>query len=138
MHIPEEVIKDIGDKTDIEDINWRVCLIKRAGRYLKGLCPFHSEKTPSFTVTPDKGMYYCYGCHKGGNVFSFLMEIEKMTFPESVEYLAVKAGIDLSYLKSSGYSESDSIRKKLLDLYDKVSGSFSYILETSPICKCFT
>ncbi len=132
MHIPEEVIKDIGDKTDIEDIIGGYVSLKRAGRYLKGLCPFHSEKTPSFTVTPDKGMYYCYGCHKGGNVFSFLMEIEKMTFPESVEYLAVKAGIDLSYLKSSGYSESDSIRKKLLDLYDKVSGSFSYILETSP------
>lgn len=131
MFIPEQVIRDISDRIDIEDVIGHYVSLKRAGRYYKGLCPFHNEKTPSFTVTPDKGMYYCYGCHKGGNVFNFLMEVDKMTFPEAVEYLAAKAGIDINYLKSAGYSETESVRKKLIELYEKVTGSFSYILHNS-------
>ena len=131
MYIPENVIREISDRIDIEDIVGSYVSLKRAGRYYKGLCPFHSEKTPSFTVTPDKGMYFCFSCKKGGNVFTFLMEMEHMTFPEAVEYLAAKAGIDIEYLKASGNPEEESLRKKLIDLYEKVSGSFNYILEKS-------
>ena len=131
MFIPDSVIRDITDRIDIEDIVGSYVSLKRAGRYYKGLCPFHPEKTPSFTVTPDKGMYFCFSCKKGGNVFNFLMEVEHMTFPEAVEYLAAKAGIDIQHLKSSGNSEAESARKKLIDLYEKVTGSFSYILEKS-------
>ena len=131
MYIPENVIKEISDRIDIEDVIGSYVSLKKAGRYYKGLCPFHSEKTPSFTVTPDKGMYFCFSCKKGGNVFTFLMEVEHMTFPEAVEYLAAKAGIDIEYLKASGNPEEESLRKKLIDLYEKVSGSFNYILEKS-------
>ena len=131
MYIPENVIREISERIDIEDIIGSYVSLKKAGRYYKGLCPFHSEKTPSFTVTPDKGMYFCFSCKKGGNVFNFLMEMEHMTFPEAVEFLAGKAGIDIEYLKSTGNSESESMRKKLIDLYEKVSGSFNYILEKS-------
>ena len=131
MYIPEHVIKDITDRVDIEDIVGSYVSLKRAGRYYKGLCPFHPEKTPSFTVTPDKGMYFCFSCKKGGNVFTFLMEMEHMTFPEAVEYLAAKAGIDIEHLKTQENSETESIRKKLVDLYEKVSGSFHYIFKKS-------
>ncbi len=131
MHIPEQIIREISERINIEDIVGNYVSLKKAGRYYKGLCPFHSEKTPSFTVTPDKGMYFCFSCKKGGNVFNFLMEVEHMTFPEAVEHLAARAGIDIEHLKSQENTESESQRKKLIDLYEKVSGSFSYILEKS-------
>src|SRR4030042_4329327 len=93
--IPEEMINQITDKLDIaEVVGGYVALTKKGNRYW-GLCPFHSEKTPSFSVTPDKGVYYCFGCHKGGSVLTFIMEVEKMTFLEAVELAAKKAGVEL-------------------------------------------
>ena len=83
MFLPDEVIKEIADRTDIEQLIGRYVTLQRAGSRLKGLCPFHHEKTPSFTVSPDKGVFHCFGCKKGGNAFTFLMEMEKMTFPEA-------------------------------------------------------
>ena len=102
----DEIKKEIIEKTDIEEIVRNYVNLKKTGRTLTGLCPFHAEKTPSFTVTPDKGMFYCFGCHKGGDVFNFVMEMEKLTFPEAIQFLAQKAGINLEPENYESVSDS--------------------------------
>ncbi|MDD3643652.1 MAG: DNA primase [Candidatus Krumholzibacteria bacterium] len=93
--IPQTVIDDIRDRTDIVDVIGGVLDLKRAGRSLKALCPFHGEKTPSFMVNPERQIYHCFGCGKGGNVFSFLMEYEGVGFVEAVRKLAAPLGINV-------------------------------------------
>lgn len=93
--IPEEFINDLRHRVDIVSVIGDYVLLKKQGRNYSGLCPFHAEKTPSFTVSPDKQFYHCFGCGKGGNVFSFLMDKNGMSFPEAVEHLAKKAGMVL-------------------------------------------
>jgi DNA primase len=117
--ISKETIEEVKARAKIADIvSESVELKRQAGRYL-GLCPFHSEKSPSFHVREDDGYYHCFGCGKSGNVFSFLMEIKGLTFPESIEYLAEKYGIEVkrtnSIVKSS---EKNDIKKKLYELND--------------------
>jgi DNA primase len=105
-----------------------VRLEKRAGRYW-GCCPFHQEKTPSFAVDPDRKMYYCFGCHQGGNIIKFVMEMDKASFPEAVELLAKKAGVELVYEGGNDYEGKRDTRKDdLYVLYDKLAGSFHYLL----------
>jgi len=99
MKIPEEKIEQIKQATDILDLVSQYVTLKKRGKSFVGLCPFHTEKTPSFTVDPVKGFYHCFGCGAGGNVFTFLMEIEKVSFPEAVETLAKRAGISLEISK---------------------------------------
>ncbi len=89
------VKEEIRSAVNIADVVGRHVALKPAGQNLKGLCPFHKEKTPSFTVSPAKGIFYCFGCHKGGDVFNFLMELEGLTFPEALRLLADEAGIQL-------------------------------------------
>lgn len=130
MKIPDKVIDDISLQLSIVDIVSEYTKLNRAGNYYKGLCPFHSEKTPSFTVTPDKNIYCCFGCGAKGSLFNFVMEMEKFTFPEAVEHLAKKAGIH--YVMEKG--ESLDLRHKkesLIELYNKVAGSLNYILLNS-------
>ena len=93
--IPEDKISEIKHAADIVDIVSEAVLLKKAGRNFLGLCPFHTEKTPSFTVSPDKQIFYCFGCGTGGNVFSFLMKHEGLSFPETARRLAKRYGIDL-------------------------------------------
>ena len=93
--IPEEKITEIRQAADIVDIVSESVMLKKAGKNLLGLCPFHSEKTPSFTVSPDKQIFHCFGCGTGGNVFSFLMKHQGVTFPEAARMLAGRYGIDL-------------------------------------------
>jgi len=93
--IPEEKITEIRNAADIVDIISGFVLLKKSGRNHLGLCPFHAEKTPSFTVSDEKQIFYCFGCGAGGNVFAFLMKKEGMTFPEAVKYIAGKYGIDI-------------------------------------------
>lgn len=95
MRIPESVIDDIRNATDIVDVIGAVVRLKKRGRNFIGLCPFHQEKTPSFTVSAEKQMFHCFGCGVGGNVFSFLMEHDKQTFVEAVRTLADRAGIHI-------------------------------------------
>ncbi len=92
-YIAEDIIEQVRAASDIAEIVGAYVTLKRRGRSLLGLCPFHQEKTPSFTVSQEKQFYHCFGCGKGGNVFSFLMEHERMTFPEAVRFLAQKSGI---------------------------------------------
>jgi len=93
--IPEDKIQDIREATDIIEVVSQYVTMKKRGRSWIGLCPFHNEKTPSFNVDPEKGFYKCFGCGAGGNVFTFLMQMDKMSFPEVVRSLASKAGIAL-------------------------------------------
>ncbi|MCG6892707.1 MAG: DNA primase, partial [Desulfobacteraceae bacterium] len=93
--IPEDSIAQVKQAADIVSVVSDVVALKRSGKNYQGLCPFHSEKTPSFTVSPEKQMYYCFGCQNGGNVFRFLMEHEGLSFPEAVRKLAVRYGVPL-------------------------------------------
>jgi DNA primase len=93
--IPEEVVQEVLLRTDIVEVIGDYVQLKRTGANAKGLCPFHQEKTPSFTVSPAKGLFYCFGCHASGNVFRFLMQHEHMTFPEAVRFLAARYGVRL-------------------------------------------
>ena len=86
---PESFLTELTERNDIvEVVSSYVRLSKKSGSNLFGLCPFHSEKTPSFSVSPDKQIYHCFGCGKGGGVINFIMEIENLSFPEAVEFLA--------------------------------------------------
>ena len=93
--IPQEILDEIAAKCDIVSVIGEYVPLKRTGANYNGLCPFHSEKTPSFTVSPAKQIYYCFGCGEGGNIFKFMMKIENLTFPEAVAKLAAKAGVSL-------------------------------------------
>ena len=104
-YIPDEKITAIKNASDIVDIISETVSLRRAGRNYLGLCPFHAEKTPSFTVSPDKQIFYCFGCGAGGNVFSFLMKQSGMTFPEAARDLARRYGIDLPTRKMSPYEK---------------------------------
>lgn len=94
--IPEQTIQEIRDRTDIGDLIGRYVELKRAGRNLKGLCPFHGEKTPSFNVNTDRQMFHCFGCGEGGDVIGFLMKHDGLTFPEASRTLAREAGIEIA------------------------------------------
>jgi DNA primase len=95
MRIPDEKIDEIRNAVDIVDVIGATVRLRKRGRSYVGLCPFHQEKTPSFTVSADKQMFHCFGCGKGGNVFTFVMERDKMPFIEAVRFLADRAGIRL-------------------------------------------
>ena len=88
--IPQETIDRILDLTKVEEVIGDFVSLKRRGSSYVACCPFHSERTPSFTVTPSKGFYYCFGCHKGGSSVNFLMEHENMSYVEAIRYLASK------------------------------------------------
>ncbi|OGX18934.1 MAG: DNA primase, partial [Omnitrophica WOR_2 bacterium RBG_13_44_8b] len=93
--IAQNILEDILSRVDIAELISGYIPLKRSGRNFKALCPFHHEKTASFTVSPDRQIYHCFGCAKGGNAFSFLMEYERMEFQEAVELLARKCGVTI-------------------------------------------
>ncbi len=94
-YIPEDKVSEIKNTADIVDVVSEVVHLKRSGKNYLGLCPFHSEKTPSFTVSPEKQIFYCFGCATGGNVFSFLMKHDGISFPDAARMLARRHGIDI-------------------------------------------
>ena len=93
--IPDNIIQQIKDHIDIVDVISEYVPLTAAGKNFKGLCPFHEEKTPSFMVNRDRQFFKCFGCNEGGDVFTFLMKHEKMTYPEAVRSLAVRCGITI-------------------------------------------
>jgi DNA primase len=90
-----DTVDQVRDVTDLVEVVSEHVRLRKRGRKYEGLCPFHDEKTPSFSIDPDKGLYYCFGCHRGGDVFKFVMEIERLSFPEAVERLAGRFGVSL-------------------------------------------
>ena len=131
MYYPEELIEEVRTRNDIvEVISGYVRLQKKGSNYF-GLCPFHNEKSPSFSVSPGKQMYYCFGCGAGGNVITFLMEYENQTFPEAVRTLAQRAGIALPEADASKEArQADSRRAKLLEINKEAAKYFYYQLRT--------
>ena len=95
MYYPDELVEEIRAKNDIVDVISGYVRLKKQGSNYFGLCPFHNEKSPSFSVSQNKQMYHCFGCGAGGNVFTFIMEYENFTFPEAIKYLAQRAGVAL-------------------------------------------
>lgn len=114
MAFPEAFLQELVEKNDIVDVvSGYVRLTKRSGANQFGLCPFHSEKTPSFSVSPDRQIYHCFGCGKGGGVINFIMEIENLSFPEAVEFLAKRVGMPIPEEENSAESKC---RRRMLDL----------------------
>src|SRR5919199_1194320 len=91
----DPIIEEIKARIDVADLVGQTVALKKAGRHLKGLCPFHHEKTPSFYVYPDQGTYHCFGCSKGGDIFTWLQETERVDFAEALKLLASRAGVQL-------------------------------------------
>ena len=91
MYYPEELVEEVRARNDIVDVISGYVSLKKKGSNYWGCCPFHNEKTPSFSVSSNKQMYYCFGCHASGNVYTFLMKYENDTFPEAIKILADRA-----------------------------------------------
>src|SRR3989338_1171027 len=123
--IPEDVIDEIQTRADIAELIGRYVPLKRAGRHLKGLCPFHKERTASFTVNPEKQIFYCFGCQAGGNIFSFLMQHDRMTFPEAVRQLGEHVGVSIP---EQGSDEHRGIVEQLAALTEKACSYFERTL----------
>ena len=115
MRYSDELLEEIRSRNDIIDVISQYVTLKRSGRNYFGLCPFHNEKSPSFSVSPDKQIFHCFGCGVGGNVFHFVMKIENISFVESVQMLADRAGINLP--TSTNY-EDEKIAKLKAKVYD--------------------
>jgi len=127
--IPEDTLEKIRNASDIvEIVRSHVPSLKKAGRSFKGLCPFHSEKTPSFNVNPDKQSFYCFGCQKGGDVFSFLREVENLTFNEVVRRLAERARIPVETGDAEEEKKARSEKEKLLLIHEKITQRWHQIL----------
>ena len=112
----DELIDDIKSKNDIIDIISQYVILKRSGRNFFGLCPFHKEKSPSFSVSPDKQIFHCFGCNVGGDVFRFVSKIENVGFPEAVEILAERAGIEVPSYNSEVDSETAKLKSKVYEI----------------------
>ena len=125
MYFSEELISEIIEKNDIVDVISQYMNLRRRGNNYVGLCPFHSEKTPSFNVSPDKQLFYCFGCGVGGNVSTFIQKIEKMNYPESLNFLAERVGIEVK--GTSNKKEKERIRRRnLLYKINKMAARFFY------------
>jgi len=131
MYYSDEIIEEIRSRSDIVDIiNGYVSLKKRGSDYT-ACCPFHHEKTPSFHVNRDKQLYNCFGCQTGGNVFTFVMEYENFSFPEAVEFLAERAGVELPKSEQSNSDRAkDNYRLMLKEMNKTAANYFYYLLTT--------
>ena len=127
MYYPEEVIEEVRTRNDIVDIVSQYVNLKKKGANYFGLCPFHNEKSPSFSVSPSKQMYYCFGCGAGGNVFTFLMEYENYSFLEAVQYLAERAGVELPKEEYSKEAKERSDLKATLLEINKIAAQYYYV-----------
>ena len=123
MRIPESKIEEIRNSVSIVDVISEYVQLRKRGKNYIGLCPFHNEKTPSFTVTEEKQIYHCFGCHEGGNVFKFLMDYKKISFVEAVQEIAEQQGIEISY-DDQPYNEKQSEQEILFDINTEVARYF--------------
>ena len=127
MYYPEELVEEIRSKNDIVDVISSYVRLEKKGSSYFGLCPFHNEKSPSFSVSRQKQMYYCFGCGAGGNVFTFLMEYENFSFLEALKYLADRAGVELPEPEYSGEAKKRADIKAILLEMNKVAAQYFYV-----------
>ena len=135
--IPDSVINDIQDRVNIVDIISEHVPLKRAGKNFKGLCPFHQERTPSFSVNSEKQFFHCFGCGESGNVFTFLVKRKKIDFREAAQELAARAGVEIpedaaNRLKNSEFAELHHAVKLAAEFYMKALENVS---EAAPVRK---
>ncbi len=129
MYYPDELIEEVRSKNDIVDVISGYVRIQKKGSSYFGLCPFHNEKSPSFSVSPGRQMYYCFGCGAGGNVFTFLMAYENCSFPEAIKQLADRAGVPLPEAEySEEVKKRESKRARLLEINKEAARYFYYLL----------
>lgn len=131
MYLPDEIVEEVRSRNDIVDVISSYVKLQKKGSSYFGLCPFHNEKSPSFSVSGHKQMFYCFGCGEGGNVFSFLMKYDSLTFMEAVKTLADRAGIELpEYQVSSEERKKADIKNQIYDINREAAKYFHYLLGT--------
>ena len=129
MYYSDEIIEEVRMKNDIVDVISGYVKLQRKGSSYFGLCPFHNEKSPSFSVSPDKQMYYCFGCGAGGNVFTFIMEYENYNFVEALKYLAERAGVRLPEEELSKEARASAdLKSRLLEIQKRAASFYYYQL----------
>ena len=129
MYYSDEIVEEVRMKNDIVDVISDYVKLQKKGSSYFGLCPFHNEKSPSFSVSPGKQMYYCFGCGAGGNVFTFIMEYENYTFVEALKYLAQRAGVTLPEAEYSKEAKAAAdLRTTLLEIQKKAAAFYYYQL----------
>ena len=127
MYYSDEIIEEVRSRNDIVDVISSYVKLQKKGSSYFGLCPFHNEKSPSFSVSRGKQMYYCFGCGAGGNVFTFLMEYENYTFQEALKYLADKAGVELPEMEYSAQAKERADLKAILLEINKIAAQYFYV-----------
>ena len=127
MYYSDEIIEEVRSRNDIVDVISSYVKLQKKGSSYFGLCPFHNEKSPSFSVSRGKQMYYCFGCGAGGNVFTFLMEYENYTFQEALKYLADKAGVELPQTEYSAQAKERADLKAILLEINKIAAQYFYV-----------
>jgi DNA primase len=130
-YIPDIKVEEIKNRANIVDLVSEYVTLKKAGRNFVGLCPFHKEKTPSFNVTPDRQMFYCFGCGEGGNVFAFLMKVSQMTYPEAIRHLAKKTGVVIPEQISQKERQEASHQEQLIRINEMAAGHYIRNLASS-------
>ena len=129
MRYSDDIIEEVRMKNDIVDVISQYVRLTRRGSSYFGLCPFHNEKTPSFSVTPSKQMYYCFGCGAGGNVYNFVMQYENYSFGEALSHLAERAGVELPKIEYSKEARAKAEKRAaLLEINKKAAQYFYYQL----------
>lgn len=126
MYYPDDIIEEVRTRNDIVDVISQYVNLKKKGANYFGLCPFHNEKSPSFSVSPGKQMYYCFGCGAGGNVITFVMEYENYSFVEAVKYLAERAGITLPEAEYSKEAKAKADLKNTLLEINRLAANYFY------------
>src|SRR5262249_49621050 len=130
--IKPEKITEIRDRASIVEVISDYVTLKKTGRNHLGLCPFHGEKTPSFTVSEEKGIFHCFGCQTGGSVFHFLMKYDQLSFPEAVERVAKRYGIKLERADGAREVGETGERESLYRINERVAANYQQILLSHP------
>ena len=128
----DELIEEVRSRNDIVDVIGGYVRLQKKGSSYFGLCPFHNEKTVSFSVTPGKQMFYCFGCGAGGNVFTFLMKYENFTFGEAMQTLADRVGIELPKQEMSEQQRQEADERSTLLEINKEAAKYFYALLRNP------
>ncbi|OAJ72886.1 DNA primase [Brevibacillus sp. SKDU10] len=129
---PEEFVNQVRAAVDIVDVVGEYVQLKKRGRAYLGLCPFHSEKTPSFNVNAERQFYHCFGCHAGGDVFSFVMQVEQLSFPEALQKLADRVGLTPPAPLTHEDNPMQSAKAKMYEAYRFVAKLYHYVLTSTP------
>lgn len=136
QRIPQEVIEEVRQRTNIVDVVGQYVQLKKSGKNYMGLCPFHEERSPSFSVAEDKQIFHCFGCGKGGTVFNFLQEIEGISFPESVRRVAEleQIPVNIDWVNTTGSDTAENVHnRKLIELHKKAADLYHHVLMNTQI-----